>query len=313
MHPSPGGRSGLGNSSAMFGGDTPLVQLEGRLGRNLAIVRIYDEIGESFNNSIVDHFMASGSTLLVSLDTPMHGPTYASIASGRYDATISSFLRQMNQAAVTYHLRAIYVDFEHEADVPENHVGLGTPAEFVQAWDHIHHLATAAGLDWNQGGRLHWVLIFTHTAYFPVHNNPNWPGASAFWPGSSEVDIVGVDGYNAVNCRHARPGSDYVAHGTQMLTPAELFQPTVNFAFAHGDLPVFVAEWASVPYTSPVVQPDFIRQMENFVAGHPEIAGALYWNDHGQGNGCNYELDNRPASLAALAAMGRLPQMQARA
>ena len=59
----------------------------------------------------------------------------------------------MERSAVKYHLPAIYVTFEHEADVLTHHRALGTPAQFIQAWDHIHQLAAAAHLNWNDGGR----------------------------------------------------------------------------------------------------------------------------------------------------------------
>jgi hypothetical protein len=306
----PGGPARL-IGRAMFGGDGPLVGEEGRLGRTLAVVRVYDRIGESFSNPDVDRFMASGSTLVVSLDTTSRAISYASIADGREDGTISSFLRQMNRAAIAYHLNAIYFDFEHEADITATHGRYGTPAEFVRAWDHIHALATAAHLDWNQGGRLHWVLILTHYAYYPKRPGSAWPGASSFWPGNREVDIVGVDGYNTSSCRKATPGSDLVASGSAVQTPADLFDPTLSFARAHGNVPVFVTEWASVPYKSPSVQPGFIHQMEDFVTANHQIGAAMYWDAHGHGNGCDYIIDNRPASLAALTAMGHAAGLQA--
>jgi hypothetical protein len=248
--------------------------------------------------------MAAGSTLLVSLDaTPSNGPSYASIAGGQEDATISSFLEAVNQAAIRYHLGAIYVCFEHEADNAARHTGLGSAAEFVAAWDHVHQLARSARLDWNEGGRLHWVWILTHVAFVTG-------AASSFWPGRSESDVVAADGYNTSTCRQAAAGSNLVAAGNQATTPAELFGSALGFAHAQGGLPVFIAEWASVPYASSSVQPGFIKQMQAYVEANREIAGALYWSGHGQGNGCDYSLGNRPASLAALALMGRSPRLQ---
>jgi hypothetical protein len=248
--------------------------------------------------------MANGSTLIVSLDTVPGGPSYSSIAAGREDATISGFLQSMEQAAVAYHLNAIYICFEHEVDTAGgHHTGLGSPAQFIQAWDHIHQLAASAHLDWNDGGRLHWIIILTHMAYIKGF-------ASQYWPGTGEVDIVGVDGYNAAgNCRTVR-GGNVVAQGTAMQTPADLFDGALGFAGAHGGLPVFVAEWGSVPYASPAIQPAFINQMQQFVAANHQIGAALYWDGHGQGNGCNYIINGNPASLAALANMGHSSVLQ---
>jgi hypothetical protein len=298
-----GSRSGV-TRGALFGGTRALASEEGQLGRRLAIVRAYYEFGQPFPKPANRLAMAAGTTLLVSLDvSPATGPSYASIADGQHDATIMSFLKAVNAAAVRYHLGAIYIDFEHEADNIRRRSGLGSPAEFIAAWDHIHQLAVSAHLDWNDGGRLHWVWILTHFAFLSG-------AASSFWPGRSEVDVVAADGYNTSTCRQAMPGSNLVAQGNQVTTPAELFGSVLGFAHAQGGLPVFIPEWGSVPYTSPGVQAGFIRQMETYVTANREIAAALYWSGHGQGNGCNYALGNRPESLGALATMGRSSGMQ---
>jgi hypothetical protein len=292
----PGGPSGTGRA-VLFGGDVPLTKEEPELGRRLAIVRVYDLIGQRFPNGREASFMSQGSTILVSFDTyPRHGPSYASIAAGREDGTIRAFLDSVEQAAVKYRLRAIYVTFEHEANNSSKHAGLGSPAEFVRAWDHVHQLAVNAHLDWNQGGRLHWVLILTHRGYINK-------SAASYWPGAGEVDIIAADGYNTGGCRHP-------SHGKQdpPVSPASLFSDVVSFAVAHGRLPVFIAEWGSVAYPSPNVRVDFIRQMQAFVDANPLIAAALYWDS--QVPHCNYEINNSSSSLAALASMGHAPEMQ---
>jgi hypothetical protein len=281
----------------------PLVPEQGRLGRRLAIVRVYYRVGQKFPNLPDAQLMAHGATLLVSLDTRPGGPTYASIAAGREDATIRAFLVSMEQAAVRYGLAAVYFCFEHEANTAPHHVGLGSSREFVSAWDHIHQLAASLHVNWNEGGRLHWVWILTSGAF---RRNE----AATFWPGAGEVDIVAADGYNTAGCRRARAGTNLVAPGNRVESPAALFGPVLRFAESHGPLPVFIAEWGSVPYTSPYVQPRYILQMRTYVTDHPEIAAALYWNGHGIGNGCDYTINNYPRSVAAMAAMGGSPGLQ---
>jgi hypothetical protein len=296
-------RSGVAGG-ALFGGDVPLAAVQPELGRKLAIVRSYYRLGQTFPTPVDRALMAQGSTLLVSLDTFPGGPDYAAIAAGRYDPTISAFLKAMEQAAVTYRLPAIYFCFEHEANAPAHHQGLGTPAQFIAAWDHIHQLAAAMHLDWNQGGRLHWVLILTHFGYANG-------AASRFWPGSGEVDIVGADGYNTGGCRLARASGGHFTTGrTPPVTPAELFGPVLRFARAHGNLPVFIAEWGSVAYSSPQVRVNFIHQMASYVEANQDIAAALYWDSSVAP--CNYVINNSPSSLAALAAMARAPDLQGR-
>ncbi|HEY2443283.1 MAG TPA: hypothetical protein VGI31_09135 [Streptosporangiaceae bacterium] len=294
-----GGRSGV-SSGALFGGDVPLATEAAKLGRKLAIVRDYYNVGESFPNATDRQLMAGGSTLLVSLDTT-GSPSYASIAAGGADATFLQFMRAMEQAAVTYHLGSIYFCFQHEANSAV-HQSPGTPAQFVQAWKHLHQLAASAHLNWYDGGRLHWVLILTNPAY---RNGT----ADQYFPGTNEVDIIGADGYNTGTCRQALSGN-VVSAGGKVKTPDQLFGPVLKFAADHGGLPVFIAEWGSIPYSSSAVQPDYIRQMQSFVESNPEIAAAMYWNSHGRGNGCDYSLNDRASALSALAAMGHARSLQ---
>jgi hypothetical protein len=277
------------SGGALFGGNTPLAAEAAKLGRRLAIVRIYDTFGDSFPGSN-SQFLASGSTALVSLDS--NGPSYASIAAGDEDGEISSFLKSVNRAALQYHLSAIYVSFEHEPDNPKHH-RYGTPAQFIQAWDHVHQLAASDHLNWNDGGRLHWVLILIHSSF----SNGR---ASRFFPGAGEVDGLGADGYDTLACREA---SGYVtAKQRAQVTPNAIFDPAISFAEQQGGLPVFISEWGSDDPGSST-QPEFIRAMQDFVAANPEIAAVMYWDSGG--TGCNYSVNSSSSSVAALAAMAR--------
>jgi hypothetical protein len=301
--PRGGAMAGV-SRGVMFGGDVPLATAQGRLGRKLAIVRVYGRLGRPFSNPKINRIMASGTTVLVSLDTFPGGATYAAIAGGREDAVIKSWLAEVERSAVKYHLPAIYVTFEHEADVPSHHRELGTPSQFVQAWDHIHQFAAAAHLNWNDGGRLHWVFILTHFAYIDGQ-------VSRFWPGTHEVDIVGADGYNTGGCRAARSShTPFTTGKTPPVTPASLFSRVVRFAASHGSLPVFIAEWGSVAYRDANIRVNWIHQMQAFVQANPEITAALYWDS--QVPPCNYIINDSPTSLSALTSMAHAPDMQGR-
>jgi hypothetical protein len=302
-----GSRSGV-NGGALFGGNAKLVPEEAKLGRRLAIVRVYYQLGESFPRPADRRLMAEGTTLLVSLDTVPGDPGYASIAAGHQDATIMAFIRAVNQAAVRYHLAAIYFCFEHEANALGHHQELGSPAQFIQAWDHIRRLAESADLDWNQGGRIHWVWILTYKAFAPAAGgSPGSPGAgsaAAYWPGSNQVDIVAADGYDNYGCTATAAGNGK--------TPGSLFDGLISFAKANGGLPVFITEWASTSFSSRQRQAAFISQMQAFVAANREIAAVLYWNGQGAGSSCNFSIDGQPASVTAMAAMGHSPALQGR-
>jgi hypothetical protein len=296
--PSAVGRQSATSGGALFGGNAALASEEGNLGRRLAIVRVYYQIGQPFPGPGVGPLMADGSTLLVSLASS--GARYAQIAAGDQDAYISAFLRAVDQAAVLYHLGAIYMSFEHEPDGPQ-HAGLGSPAQFVRAWDHVHQLAESAHLDWNQGGRLHWVWILLHSSFRSGL-------ASRYWPGPGEVDVVGADGYNSYGCKVAESGGRPSNAANAEVTPASLFAPAIAFARAHGGLPVFISEWGS-DLAPAGAQPAFIRQMQAFVAHNREIGAVMYWDSD---RNCNFSVNGNPTSIAALAAMGRSAALQGR-
>jgi hypothetical protein len=309
-----GSRSAV-TGGALFGGTSQLTAEEGRLGRRLAIVRVYYQLGQSFPTSADRQMMASGSTLLVSLDSVAgQGPSYASIAAGHEDATIGAFLRAMNQDAITYHLGAIYICFEHEAD-SGLHQQLGPPSEFIQAWDHVHQLAQSEHLNWNAGGRLRWVFILEHSAYFtdlPAFLRNAGGGASSYWPGTNEVDIIAADGYNHNGCKQDPNAGPTGANSLPSTTPGALFDPVLSFAQSHGGLPVFIAEWGSQTNDSSE-QATFITQMQSYVSANREIAAAMYFDWHSaQTPACNSSVNNAPASLSAMAAMGHSAGLQGR-
>jgi hypothetical protein len=302
----------------LFGGTTNLLAEQGKVG-HLGIVRKYFTLGERFGGRGSDSIMRQGSTMLISLDSPKHGPSYASIAAGKHDGEIRAFLTQVEQAAVHYHIPAVYIDFEHEAN-SRPHQALGTPAQFVAAWRHIHTLAAHAKVNWNTGGRLHWVLVLEHMAYFTRAERPQWSlsmgFAANYFAGSAYVDAVAADGYNSGSCGYARPRG-YLEPGTQTVAPGSMFNPVLAFAQQHGNMPVFVAEWASVRYRDSAVRPGFIHSMEQYVLSHPTIKGVSYWDSWGGGvrghggahsGACNMSVNSDPRSLAALGVMNHALQ-----
>lgn len=280
----------------MFGGTVSLVKDERRLGRKLAIVRGYYHFGERFPTRRDGALMAGHRTMLVSLDAWHDTPGYAAVAAGRDDRFIRSFLRSMNHAAIQHHLGVIYFSYEHEAEL--NH-GMGSPAQFRRAWQHIRHLARRAHLS-----RLRFVFTLLHWAF--LRPQPRWmrvPSATAMWPGNRQVDIVAADGYYSRGCKAGSAPGSY-----RQLTPSSVFGPVLNFARLH-QKPVFLAEWgASAKY--PRSQANFIREMAGFVSAHPQIRAVSYWD--AAGSNCSYSVDHHPRALAALRMMGQRPALQGR-
>lgn len=285
------------HTHVLFGGDRELVLQEGKLGRILAVVRSYYDMPGPFPWYNDPQLMAGGRTLVASFDSTH----WVELASGKVDKNITNMLTRVNEAAIKYHFKAIYVDFEHEADIKSSQ-GVGTPAQFVAAWRHIYHLAASQKLNWQQGGHLRWVLILDQEA-FPKK-------AGKFWPGRDTVDILGDDAYQFGKCYKFPPSDHYLASG-KGVTPAYIYNPVLQWATANAPgVPIFLPEWGSVAFKDPLVRPAFIRAMTSFITSHPEIHAELYWDAHFKTSACDMRVDSDPASLAALIAMGKNPNFQ---
>jgi hypothetical protein len=284
----------------LFGSTQEMLPAQPSLGRDLAIVRIYDSLGNTFPNPVQKQIFAQGSTMIVSLDL-RDTQTYAEVAAGQLDTEILSFYQSVNAEAVKHGLGSIYVDFEHEPSIKKRKI-LGTPPQFVAAWQHVWHLVDNASLDWQKGGRLRWVWIMDHDSYNPSPSPGQYgPGtAPQFWPGSSYVDILAVDGYNHPGCHKHQPP------GKTVFSPARLFDSALVFAQSHGNKPVYITEFASIAYPDASIRPAWIDSMTSFIKAHPMIVAADYWDGYHSTGRCTFDINNDPASLAALARMGKV-------
>jgi hypothetical protein len=284
---------------ALFGSTEEMVPMESALGRKLAIIRVYKQVGNVFPDVAEKPMLAAGSTMTVSLDL-RDTQTYKEVAAGQLDSQILSFYKSVNASAVKYGLGAIYVNFEHEPSIKKRQIH-GTPVQFVRAWRHVYRLIAGASLNWQNGGRLHWVWISDHDSYNPSPTPGQWgPGtAQLYWPGAAYVDIVAVDGYNHPGCHKDQPPGDVV------FSPKRLFGTALQFANSHGNKPVYITEFASIPYPDPTVRPKWIASVTAYVTAHPAIMAADYWDGFHKGARCTFQINNDPASLAAFAKTGQ--------
>jgi len=283
----------------LFGSTEEMVPKEPALGRKLAIIRVYKQLGNVFPDVAEKPMLAAGSTMMVSLDL-RDDQTYHQVGGGQFDSEILNFYKSVNAAAVKYKLGAIYVNFEHEPSIKKRKIH-GPPAGFVRAWRHVYRLTAAAGLTWQKGGRLHWVWIMDHDSYNPSPSpGQSGPGtAPLFWPGAAYVDIDAVDAYNHPGCHKNEPP------GGVVFSPKRLFGTALDFANSHGNKPVYITEFASIAYPDASVRPTWIGSVTSYVTAHPAIMAADYWDGFHSGARCVFQINNDPASIAAFAKTGK--------
>jgi glycosyl hydrolase family 26 len=159
-----------------------------------------------------------GAVPLVQMD-PDHVKD-AAIASGRYDGYLSSYAE-----AVRAYGHPVILSFGHEMNGNWSPWGYThtSPVAFVAAWRHIVNLFRALGarnVTWL------WTVNIINDA-----RSGTIDGLDQWWPGSSYVTWVGIDGY------YLKPNWQF----------APLFGPTISAVHALTSDPILIAETGAVP------------------------------------------------------------------
>jgi hypothetical protein len=167
----------------------------------------------SFADTAADH----GAVPLVQMnpDQPNSAISLAQIASGRYDAYLSSYAE-----AVRAYKHPVILSFGHEMNGDWSSWGYKhtSPVVFVAAWRHIVNLFRDLGarnVTWL------WTVNIINDGQAGNIARPD-----AWWPGSSYVNWVGIDGY------YLKPSWQF----------APLFGPTIRDVQGLTTDPILIAE-----------------------------------------------------------------------
>jgi hypothetical protein len=163
---------------ASYGGVTSFTKATG-VRPDLAVY--YSGWYEPFQTGFAEIAAQHGAMPLVQMNP--NGVSLAAIASGSYDSYLVSYAK-----AVRSYARPVVLGFGHEMNGQWYAWGYRhTPAHvFVAAWRHIVTVFRRAG-----ARNVTWMWT-VNTVETKKHKIPN---PAAWWPGSSYVDWVGIDGY----------------------------------------------------------------------------------------------------------------------
>jgi hypothetical protein len=172
---------------------------------------------ESFPAAFATNAAKDGAVPLVQMDPT--GISIAAIAAGKYDGYLSSYA----EAVRSYH-DPVILSFGHEMNGTWFSWGYGktSPKVFVAAWRHIVTVFRALGarnVTW-----LWTVNIVDDTQHGKI------PGPAPWWPGSSYVNWVGIDGY------YLKPSWQF----------APLFGPTIAAVRALTNDPILIGETSAI-------------------------------------------------------------------
>lgn len=189
-----------------------LNQFAQAIGRQPNLVPYYSHWSDSFQGSFAVSAKEHGATTLIQIDPK--NVSLASIANGQFDSYIRSYAAQIK--AFKGH---VVISFGHEMN--GNWYSWGyqhtSAAVFVAAWRHLVTTFRAEGT-----ANVTWLW----TANIIDTEGPIIPNPSSWWPGSSYVNWVGIDGY----------------YYTQSQTFAEVFGPTIVDVRAFTKDPILIAE-----------------------------------------------------------------------
>jgi mannan endo-1,4-beta-mannosidase len=186
------------------------------IGRQPNIVSSYVGWGESLQTGFASAALRHGAVPLVQID-PENIPLRA-IAAGHYDGYLRGFA-----SAVRAYQHPIIIGFGHEMNASWYSWGYrhSSPASFVAAWRHIVTLFRSHGA-WNVTW-LWTINVIGQQQAQPVRSPGPW------WPGSSYVTWVGIDGY----------------YFERSWTFAPLFGPTIKAVRTLTRDPILVSETAA--------------------------------------------------------------------
>ena len=233
-------------------------------GRQPNIAGYFSGWAEPFATSFAEEVRGHGAVTMVQID-----PTYASIsaiAAGTYDGYLRSYADSVRDFG-----HAVVIGFGHEMNAPWYSWGYRhvPPKTFVAAWRHIVTVFRGQGAD-----NVTWLWTINQD------RSDTGPVAS-WWPGSSYVTWVGIDGY------YYWPSDTF----------ATVFGRTIGQVRAFTSKPVLLSETAVGPTAG-----QSVKIGDLFAGLHQYGTLGLVWFDRAQHNGIyqqDWRIEDSPAAEAA--------------
>jgi hypothetical protein len=201
-----------------------------------------------FPVKFADTAASNGAVPLVQMDPDQLKPAeIAEIASGKYDGYLSAYA----EAVRAYH-HPVIMSFGHEMNGTWYPWAYGhlAPADFVADWRHIVSLFRALGAT-----NVTW--LWTANVVDDTKTG-NIPSPAPWWPGSSYVTWVGIDGY------YLKPNWQF----------APLFGPTITDVRELTDDPILIAETGA---TTAAGQPSKISDLFQGIQAYG-LLGFVYFD-----------------------------------
>lgn len=227
------GAAGLQACQATFGATiqqsaAQVDQLERRLGCQLQHIKWFQNWDEPFNLDYARMLRSRGKNLELSWQPrrlgaggQLEGVPYRSIAAGQEDAALQAMVSGLRRLGTPV---ALAFAPEMNGDWGVSQLGpSNTAADFVQAWQYIHHYFERAGVKVN--------LVWAPNILYPGSKS----NYAALYPGDAYVSAVALDGYNWGTLRSFSAWKSF----------DETFGPSYRAVTALSRRPIHIGEIAS--------------------------------------------------------------------
>jgi Glycosyl hydrolase family 26 len=240
-------------------------------GTKLPLVQVYHPWAQDFPDENDKAFVGQGKTLLIS----WNGQDSAKVAAGAYD----DVLRQRAEALKALG-KPVLLRWRWEMNRPNIAQTVGTPAQYVAAWKHVHAVFEQAGAT-NVG-----------FVWCPLASNFASTDAAAYYPGDDQVDWLCTDVYAIGN------NNSFGDVASDFMTWA-----------ATKDKPVMIGEYGA-QQSDPAAKAAWIAGATAYALAHPQIRAMVYFDadrvdDHGVPRDFRVEAD--PTVLQAYRTMLATP------
>jgi hypothetical protein len=244
--------------------------LQQQIGRKLAIVHTYVKWQARFPTPSDLTFMGQGNTLLIS----WAGIATKQIVSGADDSWIRTRAGQIKALG-----KPVFLEWRWEMDRPNLRSQIGSPTEYVAAWDRIRAIFAAVGVH-----NAAWV-------WCPLASGFAVGRAAAYYPGDSEVDWVCADAYPPL--------------GTSA-SFASTINPFLSWA-SHHDKPIMIGEFGVPASFGAQQRAQWLYAAAQVVQANRQIKALVYFDADQPGVGPQeaYSLGGDASALSAFRSMAR--------
>ena len=258
-------------------------RVESQIGRTFAIDHQYYKWDSPFPTSEQTWTVAQGRIPFLNWKpqrTNGSSVSWASIASGAEDAAIIA-----RADAIKAFGYPMYLAFHHE---PEDDLAtFGTPADYAAAFRHIVTVFRARGVT---------NVAFVWTMMSWSFNPNSGKNVDSYYPGDAYVDAIGSDGYDWYP---GRAGDSWTAFQT-------VFQPTQNFAVAHGKPWMAVEYGAQEDPAVPGRKAQWLTDALTTIKSWTNCKALIYFDENKL---YPWQTDTSASSMAAYAQMGHNPYL----